>query len=93
MGAIALAVSRLLDSRRATTHRKYCTLMQQTYSLVQVGPDAIFVAAAPFYTSAGVATGIHLCLSLVKADCGSVMVLAVTRNPVLYGERFGPVAR
>lgn len=67
--------------------------MQQTYSLVQAGPDAIFVAAAPFYTSAGVATGTHLFLSLVKTDCGSVMVLAVARNPELYTERFEPVAR
>ncbi|MBC7549223.1 MAG: helix-turn-helix domain-containing protein [Polaromonas sp.] len=89
VGAIVLAASGLLDGRRATTHWEYCTLMQQMFPAVQVEPDAIFVAAAPFYTSAGVTAGIDLCLSLVEADCGSAVALAVARNLVLFMRRPG----
>ena len=45
-------------------------------------PDAILVAAAPFYTFADVPKGIDLCPSLVKADCGSAMTLPVARKSV-----------
>lgn len=83
-GAIVLAASGLLNGRRATTHWEYCALMQQMFPSVQVEPDAIFVAAVPFYTSAGVTAGIDLCLSLVESDCGSAAALAVARNLVLF---------
>lgn len=89
VGAIVLAASGLLDGRRATTHWEYCGLMQQMFPAVQVEPDAIFVNAAPFYTSAGVTAGIDLCLSLVEADCGSAVALAVARNLVLFMRRPG----
>lgn len=89
VGAIVLAASGLLDGRRATTHWEYCGLMQQMFPAVQVEPDAIFVNAAPFYTSAGVTAGIDLCLALVEADCGSAVALAVARNLVLFMRRPG----
>lgn len=89
VGAIVLAATGLLDGRRATTHWEYCGLMQEMFPAVQVEPDAIFVAAAPFYTSAGVTAGIDLCLSLVEADCGSAVALAVARNLVLFMRRPG----
>ncbi len=89
VGAMVLAASGLLNGRRATTHWEYCTLMQTMFPAVQVEPDAIFVAAPPFYTSAGVTAGIDLCLSLVEADCGSAVALAVARNLVLFMRRPG----
>ncbi len=89
VGAMVLAASGLLNGRRATTHWEYCGRMQQMFPAVQVEPDAIFVAAAPFYTSAGVTAGIDLCLSLVEADCGSAVALAVARNLVLFMRRPG----
>jgi len=89
VGAMVLAASGLLNGRRATTHWEYCALMQNLFPQVQVEPDAIFVAAPPFYTSAGVTAGIDLCLSLVEADCGSAVALAVARNLVLFMRRPG----
>lgn len=89
VGAMVLAASGLLDGRRATTHWEFCGLMQQMFPAVQVEPDAIFVAAAPFYTSAGVTAGIDLSLALVEADCGSAVALAVARNLVLFMRRPG----
>ncbi len=89
VGAMVLAASGLLDGRRATTHWEYCALMQTMFPAVQVESDAIFVAAPPFYTSAGVTAGIDMCLSLVEADCGSAVALAVARNLVLFMRRPG----
>lgn len=48
--------------------------------VVQLEPDVIFIAEQPFCTSAGVTAGIDLCLSLVEADCGAAIALAVARE-------------
>jgi transcriptional regulator GlxA family with amidase domain len=56
---------------------------------VRLEPDAIFIADPPFYTSAGVTAGIDLCLSLVEADQGPGVALAIARNLVLFMRRPG----
>lgn len=88
-GALVLAASGVLDGRRATTHWGYCEEMRTFRPAVQLEPDAIFVADPPYYTSAGVTAGIDLCLSLVEADCGSQLALAIARNLVLFMRRPG----
>ncbi|QOT79889.1 GlxA family transcriptional regulator [Cupriavidus basilensis] len=88
-GAFVLAAAGLLDGRRATTHWNACGLLKTLRPAIQVEPDAIFVADPPFYTSAGVSTGIDLCLSLVEADCGPEVALAVARELVLFLRRPG----
>ena len=88
-GALVLAASGVLDGRRATTHWGYCEDMRNLRPAVQLEPDAIFVADPPYYTSAGVTAGIDLCLSLVEADCGSQLALAIARNLVLFMRRPG----
>jgi transcriptional regulator GlxA family with amidase domain len=88
-GALVLAASGVLDGRRATTHWGYCDEMRDLRPAVRIEPDAIFVADPPYYTSAGVTAGIDLCLSLVEADCGSQLALAIARNLVLFMRRAG----
>lgn len=88
-GALVLAASGVLDGRRATTHWGYCDEMRSLRPAVQLEPDAIFVADPPYFTSAGVTAGIDLCLSLVEADCGSQLALAIARNLVLFMRRPG----
>jgi transcriptional regulator GlxA family with amidase domain len=88
-GALVLAASGVLDGRRATTHWGYCDEMRAIRPAVQLEPDAIFVADPPYFTSAGVTAGIDLCLSLVEADCGSQLALAIARNLVLFMRRPG----
>ncbi len=88
-GAFVLAGAGLLDGRRATTHWEVCETMRAYRPQVRLEPDAIFVADPPFYTSAGVTAGIDLCLSLVEADCGPEVALAVARNLVLFMRRPG----
>ncbi len=88
-GAFVLAASGVLDGRRATTHWEVCNELQAFRPEITVEPDAIFVADPPFYTSAGITAGIDLCLSLVEADCGPEVALAVARNLVLFIRRPG----
>ena len=88
-GALVLAASGLLDSRRATTHWGVCENLRVLRPAVRLEPDAIFVADPPFYTSAGVTAGIDLCLALVEADHGPDLALAVARNLVLFMRRPG----
>jgi transcriptional regulator GlxA family with amidase domain len=88
-GAFVLAAAGVLDGRRATTHWGFCEEMRSFRPAVRLEPDAIFVADPPFYTSAGVTAGIDLCLSLLEADEGPQLALAVARNLVLFMRRPG----
>jgi transcriptional regulator GlxA family with amidase domain len=88
-GAFVLAAAGVLDGRRATTHWAFCEEMRSFRPAVLLEPDAIFVADPPFYTSAGVTAGIDLCLSMVEADQGPQVALAIARNLVLFMRRPG----
>lgn len=88
-GAFVLAAAGVLDGRRATTHWAFCDTMRRFRPAVKLEPDAIFVADPPFYTSAGITAGIDLCLSLVEADHGPKVALAIARNLVLFMRRPG----
>lgn len=88
-GAFVLAAGGFLDGRRATTHWNSVALLKQLRPQVDVEPDAIFVAEAPIYTSAGITAGIDLCLALVEADCGAQTALSVSRQMVLFMRRPG----
>ncbi|WP_210268072.1 GlxA family transcriptional regulator [Brucella intermedia] len=88
-GAFVLAAGGFLDGKRATTHWNSVDLLKELRPQVNVEPDAIFVAEPPTYTSAGVTTGIDLCLALVEADCGAQTALSVARQLVLFMRRPG----
>ncbi|MFW7354967.1 helix-turn-helix domain-containing protein [Ochrobactrum soli] len=88
-GAFVLAAGGLLDGKRATTHWNSVGLLKELRPQINVEPDAIFVAEPPTYTSAGVTTGIDLCLALVEADCGAQTALSVARQLVLFMRRSG----
>ncbi len=88
-GAMLLAATGLLAHKRATTHWRLAQLMQALFPDVQVDADAIFVSQHPYYTSAGVSSGIDLALALVEQDCGAAVSQAVARELVLYLRRSG----
>lgn len=88
-GALVLAAAGLLNGRRATTHWNSCALLQKLFPDIKLDADAIFTADGPIYTSAGVTAGIDLCLSLLEADGGPALSLAVARELVLYMRRAG----
>lgn len=92
-GAFVLAAAGLLHGRRAATHWSACDTLQQMWPDIRVDHGAIYTAEPPFYTSAGVTTGLDLCLSLVEADCGSQVALGVARDLVLFMRRPGSQAQ
>ncbi|MEU6355560.1 AraC family transcriptional regulator, partial [Streptomyces sp. NPDC047072] len=69
-GAFALAATGLLDGRRATTHWHYSRALAAKHPLVKVDENVLFVDEGSVLTSAGAASGIDLCLHILRGDLG-----------------------
>jgi transcriptional regulator GlxA family with amidase domain len=59
-----LAAAGLLDGRPATTHWRDAEHFQRLFPLIKVDPNVLLVDDGDVLTSAGVATGVDLCLHL-----------------------------
>jgi transcriptional regulator GlxA family with amidase domain len=92
-GALLLAVSGVLDGRRAATHWSFCAELARRFPAVRVEPDPIFLRDGPIWTSAGVTSGIDLALALVEEDLGRTVALAVARYLVMFLKRPGGQAQ
>lgn len=92
-GAFVLGAAGLLSGRAATTHWASCRMLQEMWPDIKVNADAIYTSDHPIYTSAGVTTGIDLCLSLIESDHGASVSLAVARDLVLFMRRPGTQAQ
>src|SRR5690349_7671423 len=88
-GAFALGRAGLLDGRSCTTHWKVAELLQKWHPTVKVLHDRLFVRDGNVITSAGVASGIDMALSLIHEDQGPLMVARVARELVVYLRRDG----
>ncbi|WP_412750991.1 GlxA family transcriptional regulator [Krasilnikovia sp. M28-CT-15] len=88
-GAAALAEAGLLAGRRCTTHWSVIDLMRQHYPAARVQDAVLYVHDGPVSTSAGIASGIDLALSLVERDHGPALAAAVARQLVIYLRRDG----
>ncbi|HXW42330.1 MAG TPA: DJ-1/PfpI family protein [Xanthobacteraceae bacterium] len=88
-GAFLLAKSGCLAGRRATTHWKFCSRLQQEYPDVRVDPDPIYLHDGGMWTSAGVTAGIDLSLALVQEDLGRKLAMQVARHLVVFLNRPG----
>ncbi|MBV2352920.1 helix-turn-helix domain-containing protein [Streptomyces sp. J2-1] len=69
-GAFALAATGLLDGRRATTHWHYTRALATKHPAVRVDENVLFVDEGTVLTSAGAASGIDLCLHILRGDLG-----------------------
>ena len=65
-GAFALAATGLLDGRRATTHWHYTRALAARHPLIRVDEHVLFVDEGAVLTSAGAASGIDLCLHILR---------------------------
>lgn len=88
-GAFLLGAAGLLDGRRATTHWRWCDLLQELHPQATIDPEPIFVADGPLRTSAGVTAGMDLALALVEEDHGPAKALEIARELVLFVKRPG----
>lgn len=88
-GAFGLAATGLLDGKAATTHWKFTSALARSYPQIEVRPEAIFVKDGATYTSAGVAAGIDLALSLLEEDYGPEVARSVAQLLLVYMKRSG----
>jgi len=92
-GAFALAATGLLDGRRATTHWHYTRQLAAQYPQVRVDEDVLFVDEGDVLTSAGAASGIDLCLHIIRGDRGVAASNHAARRLVAAPYRSGGQAQ
>ncbi|KOX13844.1 GlxA family transcriptional regulator [Nocardiopsis sp. NRRL B-16309] len=92
-GAFVLAAAGRLDGRPATTHWTLADTFRQWYPAVDLDPDVLFVDDGDVLTSAGAASGVDVCLHLVRADHGSEVANHVARVCVVPPWRDGGQAQ
>ncbi|MFE6286667.1 GlxA family transcriptional regulator [Streptomyces sp. NPDC057877] len=92
-GAFALAATGLLDGRRATTHWHYARALQDRHPLVRVDENVLFVDEGSVLTSAGAASGIDLCLHILRGDLGVAASNHAARRLVAAPYRSGGQAQ
>jgi transcriptional regulator GlxA family with amidase domain len=88
-GALVLGEAGLLDGRRCTTHWFVVEDLQQRYPMAQVVDGVLYVRDRGIVTSAGIASGIDMALSLVEQQHGSRLATEVARHLVIYLRRNG----
>ncbi|NJP46468.1 GlxA family transcriptional regulator [Actinacidiphila epipremni] len=92
-GAFALAATGLLDGRRATTHWHYTRALADKHPLVHVDENVLFVDEGSVLTSAGAASGIDLCLHILRGDLGVAASNHAARRLVAAPYRSGGQAQ
>ncbi|KUN09580.1 AraC family transcriptional regulator [Streptomyces yokosukanensis] len=92
-GAFALAATGLLDGRRATTHWHYARALAAKHPLVRVDENVLFVDEGSVLTSAGAASGIDLCLHILRTDLGVAVSNHAARRLVAAPYRSGGQAQ
>ena len=88
-GVYALAAAGLLNGRQVTTHWRHARDVAHRFPRLNVNPNALYLKDGPFYTCAGVTSGIDLSLALIEEDFGPRVALAVARELVVYLKRPG----
>lgn len=92
-GAFVLAAAGLLDGHRATTHWKSAERFRALFPAVELDPDVLYTDTGRVLTSAGEASGIDLCLHMIRRDHGVAVANAVARATVVPPHREGGQAQ
>ncbi|MGW0758546.1 GlxA family transcriptional regulator [Streptomyces sp. NPDC002814] len=92
-GAFVLAAAGLLDGRTAATHWDLADTFRRMFPHLALDPDVLFVDDDRILTSAGAASGVDVCLHLVRKDHGSELANKVARRCVVPPFRDGGQAQ
>ena len=92
-GAFALAATGLLDGKRATTHWHYTRALAAQHPFIRVDENVLFVDEGDVLTSAGAASGIDLCLHILRGDLGVASSNHAARRLVAAPYRSGGQAQ
>ncbi len=88
-GAFVLASAGLLDGHTATTHWRYVDRFARLFPQVELAPDVLYTDGGAVLTSAGCASGIDLCLHMIRCDHGTAVANDVARRTVVPPHREG----
>ena len=86
-GAFILGDAGLLKGKNATTHWKAFNEFEQKYPDTKLLKNRLFVENERIYTSAGMLSGIDLCLYLVEKEYGIKFAIEVAKEVVMYFRR------
>lgn len=92
-GAFALAATGLLNGKRATTHWHYASAFAEQFPEIDVTEGVLFVDEGAVLTSAGAASGIDLCLHILRGDLGLTAANHAARRLVAAPYRSGGQAQ
>lgn len=92
-GAFTLAEAGLLDGRDATTHWLAADRLARDHPAVRVDPDVLYTDNGRVLTSAGAASGLDLCLHIVRSDYGAAVAADAARLAVAPLHRSGGQAQ
>lgn len=92
-GAFVLAKAGLLDGLKATTHWRAAKELATRYPKITVEPDVLFIDNGNILTSAGVTSGVDLCLHMIRKDYGAEAAEAAAADLVMPPERSGHQAQ
>ncbi|MEU6497079.1 helix-turn-helix domain-containing protein [Streptomyces sp. NPDC046984] len=92
-GGFILAAAGLLDGRVATTHWESAELFRAWYPHIRLDEGVLFVDEDEVLTSAGAASGVDLCLHLIRTDHGSQLANHAARRCVVAPFREGGQAQ
>jgi transcriptional regulator GlxA family with amidase domain len=93
IGAFALAQAGILVGRPATTHWQNTAELAARYPEVDVRPDVLYVDDGDVLTSAGVSSGLDLCLHVVRNDLGAATARSLAQALVAAPHREGNQAQ
>ncbi|MEP9348252.1 transcriptional regulator FtrA [Xanthobacter sp. KR7-225] len=88
-GAFVLAQAGLLTGRRATTHWHHLATLAARYPDISIERRALYVDEGDILTSAGSASGLDLCIHIVRKDFGAKAANSVARRLVVAAHRDG----
>lgn len=93
-GAFVLAAVGLLDGCRVTTHWRSAGFFRAMYPHIDLDPDVLYTDnGGRVLTAAGVASGIDLCLHMIRSDHGAAVANEVARGTVVPPHRDGGQAQ
>lgn len=88
-GVFALGHFGLINGKRVATHWASCADLARRYPDTRVDSDAMYVVDGQLWTSAGVTTGIDMCLDMVASDLGNSISNTIAKHLVIYARRPG----
>lgn len=88
-GAFVLGEAGLLSQHRCTTHWAAIAALQQRYPKANVLEAVLYVHDRQITTSAGIAAGVDMALSIIEKEQGPLFVAQLARQLVIYLRRNG----